>query len=211
MRHRPWAIRATLVLSAIGILLFASALWTGRGAKVFSWPIRPLSGFTITRDFRVSSKGNYTIEARCSRSIPFDQMKGLLQAGNLVEIKVTADGTAVALHYLPQPRFQAGVDSSAEWGNLNFAQDSIGQDIAYFSADPKKRYTITCTVVRTVDELNETNPTLLVWMNPLEANGGLLRTALLMLAAAASGILAVVFAIIYFFWRKHPSVVQRPA
>jgi hypothetical protein len=187
---------------------FGAMLWIGRLGDALTLPIPLQSGFNTSKEFHVPAKGQYRIELRCSRTIPFERLKGVLQGGNLVSISLTDDGVSVSLHYLQEPRFRPGITSTDEFGNLGFAQDWISQDIAVFAGDPKRVYKIACSVIRPLDELRVTEPTLIVGLDPLEIKGLAVLSFLLLVGALLFGVVSLVTGLIYFRLRRRASRAQ---
>ena len=105
------------------------------------------------------------------------------------------------LHSFPEPVFRPGVVSTAEFGNLGFAQDWISQDIADFTGDPGKLYTITCSVIRPVAKLSSTRPTLIVGLDPLEIEGRAFGSLLLFASAILCFVFSAVLAAAFFYGR----------
>jgi hypothetical protein len=193
-----------LILALFAILSAALARWIDVSGEVLNIPITVRSGYTGTRVFRVPVKAQYRIGVECSRSVPFEILKSLLQSGNLVDISVQRGGRALELAYFAGPVFERGVESTAEFGNLNFGNKSIGQDIAYFAGEPGEPYTIVYTVVRTVDELASTNPTLVIYFDPREAIGrGIASIAFRVISYVLAAFSAVVgIAYVFSLWRR---------
>lgn len=106
------------------------------------------------------------------------------------------------MYYLPEPVFRPGIVSSEEFGNLGFAEDWISQDIAEFTGDPSKIYTITCSVIRAIEELNATRPTLLVGLGPIETEERAVGCAMLLAAALISGLLSFIFGLVSLYLRR---------
>jgi hypothetical protein len=197
-----WLKWITIACLAIGCILVATVFWVGRGQEPLSCAVDLRPDFSITRTFRVSAEAEYRIEIRCSRTIAFEKLKKILQGGNLISISLAEDGARVQFRPFPEPVFRPGVVSTAEFGNLGFAQDWISQDIADFTGHHAKTYTITCSVIRPVDELRSTRPTLIVGLDPLEVEGRAFGSLLLFAAALLCFILSAVFATVFFRVRR---------
>jgi hypothetical protein len=133
--------------------------------------------------------------------MPFEKLKNILQGGNLISVSLQEERTPVELHYFPEPVFRPSVVSTAEFGNLGFAQDWISQDIADFTGDPSKLYTITCSVIRPVAELSSTRPTLIVGLDPLEIEGRAFGSLLLFASAILCFVFSAVLAAAFFYGR----------
>ena len=155
------------------------------------------SGFTTTHEFHIPSKARYRIELRCSRTMPFDQLKRALEGGILVSITMSDNGAPMQLRYLAEPHVRPGVLSSAGTGNLGFAQAWISQDIAVFAGYPERLYKLSCSVVRPVPELAITKPTLMVALDPLEVEGAAMATSLLLVGAIVFGVVSLVLSVLY--------------
>jgi hypothetical protein len=177
------------------VCCIAWVLFAGRDA--LSVPITLQDGFKVRREFYVHSNARYRVELRCSRTVPFEQLKKLLD-GNLVEISITDNGTPVHLSYL-------GAFTNPP---LGFARDYISQDIAVFAGQLQRRYTLNCSVVRSTTELTITGPTLTVGLDPLEIEGGALETSLLMVGMLFFGALSFVLWIVYFLRIRRTRDVQ---
>ncbi len=178
-----------------------AAFWSTQDALSCRVELRP--GFSVTRQFHVPKKAQYRIEIRCSRSIPFEQLKKQLRDGNLIEVNLMKDGAPIQMSYFPNPPFRSGIISSLnEFGNLDFAEDYISQDIANFAGHLKNLYTITCTVIRPLEQLNTTHPTLVVSLDPLELVGGAVESAVLLAVAVLCILLSLVFGVIFYYLRR---------
>jgi hypothetical protein len=81
-------------------------------------------------------------------------------------------------------------------------EDHISQDIADFEGHPKNLYTITCTVIRPLEQLITTNPTLFVSLDPLELVSGAVESALLLAAALLCALLSLIFAAVFYYLRR---------
>ena len=202
MKRIVWLKWVSFVFLAIAVGLAGWIFWISRAGDAISFPVPPRSGFSITRQFRVPAKREYRIELRFSRSMEFERLRKLLQAGNVVKIALLQNGDAVKMRYFKEPRFRPGIVSTEEDGNLGFAEDWISQDIADFTGYPGKLYSITCLVVRPIEELSVTNPTLVVALEPLEVEGGAVLSALLLGGALLSAVLAIILGIVYYFLRR---------
>src|SRR5258707_4683628 len=196
-----WIKRVAIACLALGGILIAAAFWIGGSQEPLSSPVELRPGFSLTRTFRVHAKARYRVEIRCPRSIPFEELQKPLQGGNLISISLLGNGTPVKLDYIPEPVFRPGIVSTDELGNLGFAEDSISQDIAIFTGDPKKAYTITCSVIRPVDELVSTHPSLIVGLDPLEVEGRAIDGFFLFAAALLCFVLSGVLGAIFLFLR----------
>ena len=197
-----WIKRTAIASLALGGILVAAIFWIGRSQEAFSAPVELRAGYSLTRTFRVRAEAAYRIEIRCSRTIPFEKLKTTLQGGNLVSISLLENHTPVELHYFAEPVFRPGIVSTAESGNLGFAQDWISQDIADFTGHPKKDYTMTCSVIRPVEELGSTQPTLLVSLDPLEVEDRAYRSLLLFAAALVCFVFSGVLGATLLFVRR---------
>ena len=89
-----------------------------------------------------------------------------------------------------------------EGGNLGFAQDWISQDIADFTGDPKKAYSITCSVIRPTVELASTHPTLIVDLDPLEIEARAFGSFFLSAAALLCFVLSGAFGAKFYLQRR---------
>jgi hypothetical protein len=197
-----WTKQVAIACLALGGILIAAVFWIGGSQEALSSPVELRPGFSLTRTFRVHAKARYRIEIRCSRSIPFEKLQKILQGGNLISISLLENGTPVKLDYLPEPLFRPGIALAYELGNLGFTQDWISQEIAIFTGDPKRPYTITCSVIRPVDELVSTHPTLIVDIDPLEGEGRAIDSLLLTAAAFLFFVFSGVFGATFFFLRR---------
>jgi hypothetical protein len=167
-----------------------------RSGDVLVLPITLDSGFAKTCEFHVPQQAKYRIELRCSRVIPFEQLRQALHGGNRVAISLSENGVGSDLHNLPQPVLDK------DFGNLGFAQSWISQDIAVFAGDPHKSYKIGCTVVRPLPELNVTKPTLIVGLDPLENEARAMGSFLLLAAGGLCAVVALLLANLYFWMRR---------
>jgi hypothetical protein len=197
-----WIKWSAIACLTIGCILIATVFWVDRGQEPLSCAVDLRHDFSVTRAFRVAADAAYRIEIRCSRNMPFEKLQKILQGGNLISITLSEDGTPVQLQYFPEPVFRPGVVSTAESGNLGFAQDWISQDIADFRGHPNKMYTITCSVIRPLEELRSTRPTLIVGLDPLEIKGRAFGSLLLFAAALLCFILSAVFGAAFLFVRR---------
>jgi hypothetical protein len=99
-------------------------------------------------------------------------------------------------------RFNPGVVSSLnEFGNLGFAADYISQGIADFAGDPKNLYTITYAVIRPLEELNKTRPTLFVSLDSLELVSSAVKSGVLFAVALLCALLSLIFAAVFYYLR----------
>ena len=190
-----------IVCVAIGCVLVGAIFWIGRSQEALSSPVELRQGFSLTRTFRVRAEAAYRIEIRCSRTMPFESLKKVLQGGNLISINLQEDRTPVQLRYFQEPVFRPGIVSTDEFGNLGFAQDWISQDIAGFTGHPNKLYTITCSVLRPVEEPASTHPTLIVGLDPLEIEGRAFGSLLLSAAAFLCFLFSAVFGATFLYVR----------
>jgi hypothetical protein len=195
-----WTAYVFGVLAALSIISSAWAIWQSN--RVLSWPIHFSSDFRLQQDFRVWRKADYRISVYCFASADQEHLKKLLQGGNLVQITLGENGSAVSLYLFPEPRFRPGIVSTDEFGNIVLGGDKVGQDIADFAGDPAKYYTITCSAIRSAPELDQMHPKLTIALDPLEGKSDMGLILLLWLAAAVSAIVALVAAIIYASIRK---------
>lgn len=207
-----WLKRTAILFLALGCVSVGAVFlidWFGPAQEALVTPINLQPRFSLTRTFRVPSKASYNIELRCARSLPFEKLKKLLQGGNVVSISLLEDRAPVALYPYPEPVFRPGIVSTAEDGNLGFARDWISQDIASFHGDPNKLYTITCSVIRPVEELSSTHPTLIVQLAPIEIESGAFGIFLLYATAALFFIMSGVLWIIFFCLRYRAGKIAR--
>ena len=195
-----WTAYIFGVLAALSIISSAWVTW--RSNRVLWWPIHLSTDFRLQQEFRVWRKADYRISVYCSASADQEYLEKLLQGGNLVQIAVAENGTAVSLSLFSEPRFRPGIVSTDEFGNIVLGGNQVGQDIADFAGDPAKHYTITCSGIRSTPELDQMHPKLTIALDPLEGKSDMGLTLLLWLAAAASAIVALVAAIIYVSIRK---------
>ena len=138
------------------------------------------SSETKTHEFTVPTTAQYRIGVECSRNLPLERLKLLLQQGNLVEVGLHCGATPVTLNYFPQPQLSQSPDSSGQLGNLNSGQDTLGQDIASFNGSRGAKYQVSCTVIRSLGELSATNPTFIVYLDPTpDIRRGILAIVLL--------------------------------
>jgi hypothetical protein len=139
--------------------VFASAaFWLYCSAHGLAVPIRLTSGFQSQITFRVVRKADYRISVFCSSSADKEYLRKLLLGGNLVSIAITRNGHGVPLNIFREPLFRPGIVSTAEWGNLIFGLEEVGQEIAEFAGRPGGRYQMTCKVIRPVKELDQMHP-----------------------------------------------------
>ena len=195
-----WTAYVFAILTAFSIVSSAWVIW--RSNRVRSWPIRLSTDFRLQQEFHVWRKATYRISVYCFASADQEYLKKLLQGGNLVQIALAENGTAVSLYLFPEPRFRPGIVSTDEFGNIVLRGDEVGQDIADFTGDPAKHYTITCSGIRSAPELDQMHPKLAIALDPLEGKSDMGLIGLLWVAAAACGIVALVAAIMYVLIRK---------
>jgi hypothetical protein len=189
-------------LAAVFLALFVACLFAigwvvFEGRDAVSVPISLQNDFRLAQEFQVHSNAHYRIEVRCARTLPFDQLKQLLQGGNLVEIRLTENGAPVSLRYF------------SVFGNLGFAADYISQDVAVFAGHTHRRYALSCSVVRPISELRSTSPTLVVGLDPLAVEGGALLSALLSAFALFFGVVSLVLWAVYLLRVRRARHVQR--
>src|SRR4051812_320405 len=133
--------------------------------------------------------------------MPFERLHKILQGGNCFKVDLTERGAPVKMYRFSEPVFRPGIVSTDEDGNLGFAEDSISQDVGVFTGYPKKAYTITCSVIRPVDELVSTHPTLIIGLDPLEVEGRVIGSFIMFAAALLSFVLSGVLGAIFLFFR----------
>lgn len=155
-----------------------------------------------THQFSTPITAQYRIGVECARKLPFETMKSLLQQGNLVEVELHRGAALEKLNYFAQaPRSQSG-DSSAQLGNLNAGKDTIGQDIAYFSATRGDKYEVSSTLIRPLGELSTANPTLIVYRDPAPDIGrGVVSVAVLVTGYALLA-LGAALGVYYFLFSQ---------
>ena len=198
MTFRSCTKWAAIILAALAGLSLTLAVWSlGRGDRALSWPIQLVNKFTLQRQFDVWRNARYRISVYCSGSAEREHVRKVLQGGNLVRVELAENGTAVPLDYFPEPLFRPGIVSTAEWGNIVLGPDEVGQDIADFSGDPAKHYQVTCSTIRSVAELDQMYPKLVIALDPLEGKGDMFSNLFLLVATAAAAILALVASVIY--------------
>jgi hypothetical protein len=148
-----------------------------------------------------SSKGRISNRAELFAFRRIERLKRLLQGGNVVEVaspkRRCRKAAAFTSHVSNQVSFLP-----TRWGNLGFAQDWISQEITAFMGDPGKLYAITCSVLRPIEELSVTNPTLVVVFEPLEIVDRAVLGALLLGGALVSTVLAIMAGIVYHVLRR---------
>jgi len=137
-----------------------------------------------------------------SSSAEQEHLEKLLQGGNLVRVELTESGTAVPLDYFPEPLFRPDITSTDEWGNIVIGPDEVGQDIADFSGDPAKHYHVMCRTIRSVPELGQMHPRLVIALDPLEGKVEMVSNLFLLIATAAAAILALLASLIYVALHK---------
>ena len=182
---------------ALTAVIVGALIWLASVHKVLSWPVELKSGVSFQRQFRVSATANYLIEIRFARSLEFERMKKLLDGGYVITIELLENGAPARIDHFP-----GYVLPSAQAPNLGFAKTWISQDIAVFKGDPGSVYTLNCTVIRPVEELNRTHPTLFVTLAPLEVLSRAVGNTLLLGAALICGLLSAVFWAVFFKSRK---------
>jgi hypothetical protein len=198
-----WMKRIAIACLALGgSLIIAAVFWIRGSQEALKSPVELRPGFSLTRTFRVPNKARYRIEIEYSRSsMPFERLHKILQGGNCFKVDLTERAAPVKMYRFSEPVFRPGIVSTDEDGNLGFAEDSISQDIGVFTGYPKKAYTITCSVIRPVDELVSTHPTLIVGLDPLEAEGRAIDSFVLFAAALLCFVLSGVLGAIFLFLR----------
>jgi hypothetical protein len=198
------------VFAALAGLLIISSVWIiQRSERVLSWPIRLSTNFRLQEQFRVWRKADYRISVYCSVAAEQEHLVKLLQGGNLVQVAITENGTAVSLHFFPEPLFRPGIVSTDELGNVVLGGGEVGQDIADFAGDPAKHYTLICSTIRSVPELDQMHPRLNIALDPLEGKSDMGLILLLWLCAALSVILALVASVMYVAVRKRRGLTSR--
>jgi len=74
--------------------------------------------------------------------------------------------------------------------------------MADFHGDPKKLYTVTCSVIRPIDELGSTHPILIVGLDPLEVLSNIVGSFVLFAAASLCFVFSAVFGAVFFYLRR---------
>lgn len=134
--------------------------------------------------------------------MPFENLKNILRGGNLLSISLLENGIPMPMYYFPNPVWRPGIISSLnEDGNLGFAGGWISQDMADFHGDPKKLYTIECSVIRPIDELRSTHPILIVGLDRLEGLSRAVDSFVLFAAASVCFVFSAVFGAVFFYLR----------
>ena len=100
------AKKAAILFAVVALLFVAPATWLVRSARVLEIPIRLTPNFKVESTFRVWRKADYRIAVYCSSPLEKEQLRKLLQGGNLVQITVSANGDSVVLHLFPEPVFR---------------------------------------------------------------------------------------------------------
>ena len=191
------------VFAALAGLLFVSSVWIiHRSDRVLSWPIRLSADFRLQERVRVWRKADYRISVYCSPPAGQEHVEKLLQGGNLVQVAITESGTAVPLHFFPEPLFRPGIVSTDELGNIVMGKEEVGQDIADFTGDPAKDYTVICSTTRSVPEIDQMHPRLTIALDPLERKSDMGLIILLWISGAVSVIIALIAAVMYVAVRK---------
>jgi hypothetical protein len=149
----------------------------------------------------VPRRAEYRISIYCSSSTEKEHFRKLLQGGDLVQIALSADGSAVPLQFFPEPLLRPDSISTAEWGNIVFGPNEAGQDLAGFAGVPSLAYRITYSVRRPVAELDRMQPTIRIRLDPQELEGDLLLVGLLAALSVGTAVIAIVAAIYYFIGR----------
>jgi hypothetical protein len=200
MKRIVWLKRVSFAFLAIAVGIIGIIGWNfwSFPGDAISFAIPMQKDFSITRQFRLPATAEYRIEIRFSRLIEFERLKKLLQDGNVAQVTLIQNGHPVTMRYFSEPRFQPGIVSTDENGNLGD-----------FTGDPGSIYTITCLIVRPVKELTVTNPTLLVTLDPMEVEGGAVLNALLFGAALLSAILAIAAGSVYVYLRRRSTMSLR--
>ncbi|MEY2537660.1 MAG: hypothetical protein QOG67_1400 [Verrucomicrobiota bacterium] len=199
MRAIVWTKRLTIAFCALALtaLLIGVVLFFVYPQDAFSHPVELQKDFSFQRQFRVSSNAIYRIEVRFPRLLPFEQMNELLKQSNLVKIELLKDRGPTELRYFP------GAITTALPASLGATQEWISQDIATFRGDPKSIYTITCFVVRPLEELDRTHPILFVTLDPLEVKEAWVVNLLLAAVFVICALLALVFGGCFLGLRRH--------
>jgi hypothetical protein len=210
MTFRTYTKWTAYVFAAVAGSLIISSVWiVSRSNRVLSWPIRLSTDFGLQQEFRVWRKARYRISIYCSASAEREDLEKLLQGGNLVQVALKEDGTAVSLDFFPEPVFRPGIVSTDEIGNVVLGGDEVGQDIADFAGDPAKHYRVTSTTIRSVPELDQMHPRLNIALDPLEGKSDMVLILLLCLSTVLSAVLALVASVIYVATRKKTSLTSR--
>jgi hypothetical protein len=185
------------IASIAGLLTAAfvvTAIWIDRRARELSWPIRLTPEFRSQFAFRVPRTASYRVSVGCSSANTKENLRKLLQGGNLVEIALTGNGSAVPLHFFPEPMLRPGM----EWGNIVSLPGEAWQDLAVFTGDPASEYVVKCAVIRPAADLDEMQPRLIVRLDPLDFKGDLMLIGSLFVLSIATAVFALV-ALIYYF------------
>ena len=160
------------------------------------------SSETKTHEFTVPITAQYRVGVECSRNLPLERLEPLLRQGNLVEVGLHSGPAPVTLNYFPKPQMSQSADSSAQLGNLNFGEHTVGQDIVYFNGSRGEKYEVSCTVIRPLGELSGTNPALIVYLDPgQEIPRGFLSVAILITGYAFLA-LSIAWGIYHFLLRQ---------
>jgi hypothetical protein len=170
------AKRLAILLTGLAIIMFGYGVWLNRPIQPVSSSLILRQDFALVRQFAVRSSASYRVAVRFDRSIPLERLESLLAGGNMVEIALQENGHPLSLSYFPAQARRDWLGRIVSISNLGFEKGAVTQEIASFKAFPERQYQIDCTVVRALDELTRTNPTLVVELDPLESKDNAIRS-----------------------------------
>ncbi len=171
-----------LILFLFGVVLTLAAKRIDINGVVLRVPLAQTPD-TAARQFTVPIQAQYRIGVECSRNLPFETLKNLLQQGNLIQVQLRRGSVPLSLNYFAEPQASESADSSAQLGNLNFGKNTVGQDIAYFSGSPGEKYEVSYSMMRPLGAIDKSSPTLIIYLDPRQAMlRGTVSTVILILS-----------------------------
>ncbi len=191
------------ILWVLSALLAGGAFWLGRVDKPLTATLSPRVGFSFSGAFTVHRTAPYRIHIRYRRALSRDQIMALVGAQSWVRVGVTQGGRDVALRQLfPAPSPVPSVSQpfgdtslSRKWqdtARFGSSENRVFEDLAIFDATAGSRYAIRCAVLRTIKELEVTEPKLAIELDPLTAETNYSLGALFLVLSLASTMCALI-------------------
>lgn len=191
--------RAAFASMLIAFIAGWAAISIFRQQQVAASPFSLRSGARKELVFTASANALYSLELRCRRTLPFDQLEHDLGSEGLMEVKVVSDGGAVPvdLHHVSVAGPPATLPAEAYRTAAN--GQTINGLIGTFRGEPGKRYVITVTALKDQTNLDVTNPTLVV----LNVSNVEARAVVLWSCEAVALVCCIVAGVIWWYSRPH--------
>ena len=163
MRPSKNILLGTFGLIAIGIALGLNRFIDHHFGQSSYTPVRTsvnmIAGYALTNDFMVERRADYEVGLECRKTLPFEQLDGILQKGLNLKYTVFEDGRVLGC-----------IDSSNGFLGAGYADDRITRRLNSFPASPGRHYRIELNVRGSLPELSATSPTLLVELSERKAD-----------------------------------------